>query len=165
MSEDKDKPRSESDAEIEREIRRGRKFNVADAIGRLAGPGAMKGVSPITQMQQATHEIENWLTSHVPGSGEMKLVLLRSIKGSEVLLHNFERPLFVLAAFCQQVLDSDYLLKEFVREADVEWGRTLGERPYFEKAGKPDHPDDPYTLESVRRTMAGIIAQLATGDG
>ena len=47
MSNNQDTQRSEADAELEREIRKGRKFTLAEAIGRLAGPGAMKGESPI----------------------------------------------------------------------------------------------------------------------
>jgi hypothetical protein len=38
MSDNQDPPRSEADAELEREIRKERKFTLADAIGRLAGP-------------------------------------------------------------------------------------------------------------------------------
>jgi hypothetical protein len=81
------------------------------------------------------------------------------------LLNGFDEPLVVLASYCQQVLDSDYLLQEFVREADIEWGRMMGERPYFEKQGSPGNPDDPYTIESVRRTLSGLLAQLAIGPG
>ena len=162
MSDNNDKQRSEADAELEREIRKGRKFTLAEAIGRMAGPGAMKGVSPVTRQQQAAVEIENWLRHHMSaGDGELQVVLLRRVKGRELLLNNFEEPLVVLAAYCQRVLDSDYLLKELVHEADVEWGRVQGEPPYFEKEGLPPHPDDPYTLESVRQTLAGLIEQLA----
>jgi hypothetical protein len=63
-----------------------------------------------------------------------------------------------------RVLDSDYLLKELVREADIEWGRILGERRYFEKEGCPPHPDDPYTIESVRATLSRLIEKLTGGD-
>ena len=38
MSDDKHTQRSEADAELEREIRKGRKFTVAEAIGRMAAP-------------------------------------------------------------------------------------------------------------------------------
>jgi hypothetical protein len=166
MSDDKDTPRSEADAELEREIRKGRKFTLDEAIGRMAGPGAMKGVSPVTRMQQATAEIENWLRQHLSAcNDELQVVLLRRVTASELLLHHFEQPLVVLAAFCRQVLDSDYLLKELVREADVEWGRVQGERPHFEREGSPLDPDDPYTFESVRKTLAGMIEQLRAGDG
>jgi hypothetical protein len=162
MSDDENKQRSEADAELEREIRKGRKFNLAEAIGRMAGPGAMKGVSPVPLKQQAAVEIENWLLHHVPpGNGELQVVLKRSVEGSEFLLNNFEQPLGALAMYCKQVLDSDYRLKELVREADVEWGRVQGERPYFEKEGAPHHPDDPYTIESVRHTLSGLLTQLA----
>jgi hypothetical protein len=49
MSGNKDTQHSEADAELEREIRKGRKFTLEEAIGRRAGPGAMKGVSPVLQ--------------------------------------------------------------------------------------------------------------------
>ena len=38
MGDNQNKQRSEADAELEREIRQGRKFTLAEAIGRLAGP-------------------------------------------------------------------------------------------------------------------------------
>ena len=162
MSDNKDTQRSEADAELEREIRKGRKFNLAEAIGRMAGPGAMKGVSPVTRGQQAVVEIENWLRQHMSGAeGELQAVLLRRIKGSEFLLAHYEQPLFVLAAVCQRLLDSDYLLQELVREADIEWGEVQCQRPYFEKEGSAPDPDDPYTISSVRKTLAGLIDQLS----
>src|SRR6516225_6332789 len=166
MSDHNDKQRSESDAELEREVRKGRKFTLAEAIGRMAGPGAMKGVSPATRRQQAEAEIEDWLRRHMSaGDGELQVVLLRRVKGSELLLNNFDQPLVVLAAFCRQVLDSDYLLKELVRAADVEWGRVQGERPFFEREGSPPDPDDPYTFESVRKALAALVEQLGAGGG
>src|SRR5262249_53781746 len=77
MSDNKDKQRSEADAEIEREIRKERKFTLAEAIGRMAGPGAMKGVSPVTRKQQAVVEIQNWLRYHMAAAnGELQVVLL-----------------------------------------------------------------------------------------
>jgi hypothetical protein len=161
-----DKPRSEADAELEREILKERKFTLAEAIGRLAGPGAMKGESPIPRMQQAEIEVESWLRSHLAhAGGELQVVLHRQVKGSDVLLNNFDQPLVVLASYCKRVLDSDYLLEELVRECDVEWGRTMGERPYFERQGSPHHPEDPYTIESVRDALTTLLEQLAVGQG
>ena len=162
MSDDQKKERSEADAELEREIRKGRKFNLAEAIGRMAGPGAMKGQSPVPRLQQAEVEIASWLNTHLKDSGgALKDVLHRDVKESELLLNDFDHPLAVLARYCQQVLDSDYLLKELVRNADVEWGRTMGERPYFEKEGSPRDPNDPYTIESVRHMLSELLTQLA----
>ena len=166
MSDHEDTQRSEADAELEREIRKGRKFTLEEAIGRLAGPGAMKGESPVARMQQAEIEIASWLRSHLADAGgALRVVLHRHVKGSDLLLNDFDQPLVVLAGYCQRVLDSDYLLEELVRDADVEWGRVMGERPYFEKEGSPRHPDDPYTVESVRSALSGLLEQLAAGEG
>jgi hypothetical protein len=161
MSEQQDKQLSESDIELQREILRGRKFTLAEAIGRLAGPGAMKGVSPITRLQRAEVEIASWLRSSV--AAELEVVLHRQVAESELLLNNPDQPLVVLATYCRQILESNHKLQEFVRNVDIEWGRTMGERPYFERDGVPCHPEDPYTLESVRRTLSGLVEQLESG--
>ena len=161
MSDHQETQRSEADAELEREIREGRKFTLEEAIARMAGPGAMKGESPITRMQQAEIEIGSWLESHlVDAGGSLEVVLHRRVKGSELLLSNFDQPLVVLASYCQRVLSSDYLLSEVVRDADVEWGRVMGERPYFEKEGSPRNPEDPYTADSVRNALSELLKQL-----
>jgi hypothetical protein len=166
MSDDNQpKQRSLADAELEREIREGRKFTLAEAIGRMAGPGAMKGESPVTRMQQAEIEIGSWLRSHLTDAGgALEIVLHRRVKGSELLLNNFDQPLVVLARYCREALDSEYLLKEVVRDADIEWGRMMHERPHFEKEGLTPHPDDCYTVESVSATLSQLVEKLAASD-
>jgi hypothetical protein len=162
MSEENDSKRSEADAELEREVREGRKFTLEEAIARMAGPGGMKGVSPIPRMEQASIEIETWLGNNlIDGGGALRVVLQRHVKGSELLLKNFEAPLVVLATYCRQVLDSECELKELVRDADFEWGRVMSERPYFDKEGSPCNPEDPYTADSVRHTLTELMQQLA----
>src|SRR5262245_31130866 len=99
MSDNQDAGGSEADAELEREIGKGRKFTLAEAIGRLAGPGAMKGVSPIARKQQAEVEIESWLRRRLAdAAGALQVVLLRRVKESELLLNNYDQPLVVLAS-------------------------------------------------------------------
>jgi len=154
--------RSQADAELEQEIREQRKFTLEEAIARLIGPGGMKGESPVPRLKQAETEIESWLRTHLLDSGgALEIVLVRRVNGSELLLANFEQPLVVLAGYCQQVLGSDYLLEEIVRDADMEWGRVMGERPYFEKQGAPCHPEDPYTVVNVRIKLSNLLEQLA----
>jgi hypothetical protein len=165
MSDDRPKELSKADADLEREIREGRKFSLAEAIGRLAGPGMMKGVSPATRKQQAEAEIETYLDRNlVSPAGALSVVLLRHVKESDLLLNNLDQPLVVLASYIQRVLDSDYNLQELVRECDVEWGSAYGERPHFQKEGSPPDQDDPYTLESVRVTLSQLIEKLAASD-
>jgi hypothetical protein len=162
MGDNRPKNPVQLDTDLEREIREGRKFSVAEAIGRLAGPGMMKGVSPATQKQQAEAALESFLERHLNSpAGALSVVLFRQIKESQVLLANLEQPLAALATFVRQVLDSEYRLQELVRESDVEWGRVYGERPLFQKEGCQPEQDDPYTVESVRATLTKFAETLA----
>ena len=163
---DQDKRRSEAEAELEREIRQGRKFSPQDALARMAGPGALKGASPVSPVQQAETEIGTWLGNNLADAGgALKAVLHRHLKGSELLLDNLERPLVALADYCRSLLATDYLLQEIVNEADVEWGWAMDERPHFERQGVPASPDDPYTVESVRKTLSDTLERLPAGTG
>jgi len=167
MSTNEDQPqpdgKSDADAALEREIRSERKFTLTEAIGRLAGPGSMKGASPIARPQQVTIEIETWLRQHLADSqGALQTVLLQRIAQSDLLLKTQDEPLQVLAAYCQRVLDSKDNLSVLVRHADVEWGRAFEEKPRFDQQGEPPHPDDPYTMESVRSTLNGLLEKLKT---
>ena len=162
MSDDKLKRRAEQDAELEREVRKERQFSLSEAIGRLAGPGSMKGESPVTRTRQAEATIQDYLRSGMGGGcGCLSVVLSRHVLGSELLLGNLDRPLVVLAGYVQRVLGSEYQLKELVRETDFEWGRVYGERPYFDRDGCSPHPDDPYTVESVRGTLSHLFEKLS----
>lgn len=164
MAEQQKKDPSQSDADLQREIRNERKFSLSEAIGRLAGPGAMKGASPVTRKRQAELEIDEYLKQHLADpAGALRLVLFRHIEGSEFLLSNLDQPAVVVLAACiRRALDSDFLLKEIVRDADVEWGRMCGERPYFDPEGCAPHPDDPYTFDSVGAALSQLIENLET---
>ena len=65
MSEEHLERLSEADAELQREIRAEREFTLAEAIGRLAGPGSMKGASPVSGKEQAVAEIQEYLNIHL----------------------------------------------------------------------------------------------------
>jgi len=65
---DDDKQRSAAEAELERKIRQGRKFTAREAMGRMLGPGAMKGGSAVSRVQQAETEIGTWLGSNLTDS-------------------------------------------------------------------------------------------------
>lgn len=162
MNEDKDNRRSEAESDFERELRQARKFTPKEAIARMAGPGAMKGASPVSRLQQAETAIGSWLRSNVSDvPGALHEVLHRHLKGSDRLLSNLDQPLAALAGYCQDVLASDYLLKELVRESDVEWGQRMDERPYFDREGFSEHTSDPYTVTGVRAALDEVLRQLA----
>ena len=155
---------SEADAALEREIRLGRKFNPRDALARMAGPGALKGASPISPVLQAETAIGTWLGGNLSDTdGALRAVVHRHLKGNALLLDNLEQPLVAAAGYLRKLLSADNLLRDIVSEADVEWGRAMDERPHFERDGMPPHPDDPYTLESVRAALTAALALLPDG--
>lgn len=161
MSNEQNNDRSETDAELEREIRKGQEFSLSAAIGRLAGPGMMKGTSPIPRKQQVETEIEEYLRRELTDPGDaLRRVVMRYVKESEALLSNYDQPLVVLAICLSSIINSNCLMEELVREADTEWAKVLGERPYFEQEGIPPNPADPYTLESVRIKLSELIEKL-----
>jgi len=161
MINDQDKPQSDADAQLEQEIRQGRKFSPQEAMARMAGPGAMKGASPVSPVQQAETAVGNWLKANLPDpAGILPMLLHRNLKGSQLLLDNLEQPLVALAGYCRKLLESDYLVQELVRQADVEWGQRMDERPYFEREGSAANPNDPYTVESVRSALADAVGKL-----
>jgi hypothetical protein len=163
---DDDKQRSAADAELEREIRQGRKFTAREAMGRMLGPGAMKGGSAVSRGQQAETEIGTWLRSNLTDStGALQALLHRRLKESPLLQNNLDQPLVALADYCQQVLASDHHLKELVREADVEWGRRMDERPHFNREDSTPHPDDPYTSDSVRTALREVLTKISEATG
>jgi hypothetical protein len=161
MDDSSKKQACSADEAIEQEIRLSRKYSAMDAVARMAGPGAMKGASPVSPVTQAETAIGSWCRSHVVDAGSaLQSLLPRHLKGSELLLANLDQPLVALEVYCKRILDSDNLLQELVREVDVEWGQRMDERPYFQKKGAAPHPDDPYTVESVRAALSDVLDQL-----
>jgi hypothetical protein len=122
----------------------------------------LKGASPVPPIEQTKAAIANYLRAHLDDAGGvLAQVVLRQVRGSANLIEHFDQPAVVLAGYLNQVLKSETLLKDLVREADAEWGRTVGDRPHFDREGHPPHPDDPYTLASVRKALTQLV-QSAT---
>src|SRR3954462_1900279 len=80
MSDEQDTRRSEADAELEREIRKERPFSLWEAMGRMAGPGGMKGASPVTRERQVELEIGDYLRANLSNAeSALQCVLLRRV--------------------------------------------------------------------------------------
>src|SRR4051794_2626370 len=104
MSDDRPERPADADAELQRQIRAERKFSLTEAIGRMAGPGMMKGVSPVTRKQQAGAEIQEYLDQHLAdAAGVLSGVFLRDVKESEQLLNTFDQPLVALAGYVRHL--------------------------------------------------------------
>jgi len=130
----------------------------------MGGGDLMKGASPVTRERQAELAIGDYLRRHMTDTGgALGSVLLRQV-GESLLRAGYDQPLAVLADYIRHVLGTEHVLEDLVRETDVEWGRVFGERPYFQQAGRPSHPDDPYTIDSVRLTLSHLLEKLAAGE-
>lgn len=149
---------------LEREVRRGRAFSTEEALGRMLGSGAMKGASPVDRLRQARAEIDAAVRRLLrdPGGALGPLLVREAGDGPEVLAR-LDAPLAGLADYLTGVLAAPARLEELVRAADAAWGAMMDERPRFDRPGEPPAPDDPYTAASVRASLAGLRAALASG--
>ena len=164
LSDTKHTPPSADEADVEREVRLGWKFSLSDAIGRMGGKGLLKGESPGAPKRQTEGESADYLRAHLQESGGVLAGgVLRHVRTSEGLLTNFDQPMGVLVSSVTHVLQSEALLTELVREADADWGRAYGARPYFARDGHRPHPEDPYTLAAGRDALRPLLAR-ATRD-
>ncbi|MCP3963331.1 MAG: hypothetical protein GY719_36295 [bacterium] len=163
MSKDEQKPAAPEDSDLAREARAGFKFDLAEAIGRLGGGDLLKGASPVTRKRQVEVATDLFLEEHLADSeGALLVVLDRRVRESMKLTQeSYDHPLLALSEIVEHVLGREDRLQLFVRQVDAEWGRMYLERPHFQKPGQKPHRDDPYTFESVRETLAGLLDTLA----
>ena len=152
---------TDSDRTTEQEIRRSRKFSLAEAVGREAA-GALKGASPVAATERLLLDIEHLLESGLPDAeGSLRRALLARLQDNAPLLgRHLDDPAGALRALLTGLLDSSSALDQLVRDTDARWGRDYGERPHFNRPDQDDHPDDPYTPASVQAALQSLLQQL-----
>lgn len=157
-------PNSPAEAEQEalrRDILKGRKFSLADVIGREGG-SFMKGESPVPKLVQATLEINRFISEQLPDeSGALQSVLHRWVEEDTTRVsRHLDTPLNALAEFLEAIIHQPSILYELVRQVDMKWGQMNDERPYFQRPNQPPHPDDEYTHESVRHQLQEFLVKV-----
>ncbi|MDJ0531410.1 MAG: hypothetical protein QNJ70_02765 [Xenococcaceae cyanobacterium MO_207.B15] len=151
---DKDKDR---DLAIQREILSGRKFSLAEAIGREGG-SFLKGESPVPKLVQAIAELQMFINQNLSdSSGALQAVLYIWVKTDSRVSQNLNSPLIALNQILSTLIDNQDILYEFVRQVDHKWGQIYDERPYFQQPGQLPHPEDEYTHESVRLKLVELL--------
>ena len=151
-------PESEANQAIEREIRQGRKYSLADAISQEGGD-FLKGESPIPKLVQVKSAIKHFINLHLRDSaGALQATLLIAVQADDVICsRHFAHPLQALVEILHPLLNQEAQLREFVRQVDMRWGQMYDERPHFELPGQPPHPDDEYTIQSVRSQLQALM--------
>jgi len=147
---------------LEEKIRRERKFSLSEAVGRQAA-GTMKGASPVPLWRQILLDIQSLLEARLyDPEGCLRTSIKEHLKSTlPVAADPRQSAEDALTAFLQQTLASPTALADLVRRADVHWGRQYGEKPHFNLDGEPSHPDDPYTLDSVRATLESLLQSFS----
>ncbi|MGK7877214.1 MAG: hypothetical protein AB4426_29135 [Xenococcaceae cyanobacterium] len=158
MTSDKNNDKSR---EIQKEILSGRKFSLAEVIGREGGD-FLKGESPVPKLLQATTEINVFIAQNLSdSSGALQAVLQNWVRADEALLsRHLSSPLLALREILETIIDNQELLHELVRQVDFKWGQIYDEQPYFQRPGQPPHPEDEYTYESVHEKLIELLNTL-----
>ena len=157
MTSNKEDKNNDRDLAIQREILSGRKFSLAEAIGREGG-SFLKGDSPVPKQVQAIAQIHGFIKKNLSDSeGALVAVLSTWVETDLRVAENLNSPLIALNQILSSLLDNQNLLYEFVRQVDFKWGQIYDERPYFQRPGQTAHPNDEYTHESVRLQLIELL--------
>ena len=94
----------------------------------------------------------------------MTRTILALLEGNVPLLaRHYDRPAGALQEYLREVLARPAALADLVDQVDARWGREYGERPRFERAKSPPHPEDPYTKAGVRQALTDLLDTLQEG--
>ncbi len=161
MTDMEDKQTTAKNKAIQQEILAGRKFSLAEAIGREGGD-FLKGESPVPKLVQATTEINTFIALNLQdSSGALQAVLQTWISTDEAgVSQNLDEPLQSLKQILDKIINNTELLYELVRQVDFQWGKMYDERPYFQSPGQAPHPNDEYTHESVEEKLITLLDKL-----
>ncbi len=146
--------------EIEREIRAGRKFSLAEAIGREGG-GFMKGESAIPRPLRAANEIKQFITTFSPDpAGVLASELTLWATSDAGVSRQLDTPLVALAQIVDSLLAEPTVFYEFARRVAIAQSKLTGDRPYFQQLDQPAHPDADYTHHNIRQYLLDISNYL-----
>lgn len=143
---------------------RGRAFTLDEAIAMHAGKGFFEGASIVPAARAAHMGMRQWLGQHLRSdpSGCILEVLCQELDPTRLSAH-LDNPMVPLRRRLEGLLRSKGALTEFVRKVDAAFGLATGERPWFDQEGKDPHPEDEYTMASVRVALEELLAASEAG--
>lgn len=159
MKSDKNK---ENDLELQRDILNGKKFSLAELIGKEGG-SFLKGESPVPRIIQLKTQIKLFISNNLKDlSGALQAVLNDKVDAEDDKISSHqEKPLLALQLMIEEIINNEHIYHQFVKKVDFKWGNMSGERPHFQLAGQPAHPDDEYTHESVKIQLINLLEIIA----
>ena len=153
MNNPADEEKEEHDRRIEREARAGMHLSMEQALFMSGGVGLMKGGSPLTPYEQAHHQIMVFLNRQLRDAVMEKSVDDWIGLHRQQVEEDLKHPIQGLLDIIEHTLAREGPLLEFVRTVDFHYGHMMQERPHFQQSGEPPHPEDAYTINSVRQAL------------
>jgi hypothetical protein len=151
----------EEDELIQRDILQGRKFSIAEAIGREGG-SFIKGHNPIPPLDQVISLLTVFVADNINDPSRVLVtVLQRTIKNDRIKIAEYiETPMVYLHGLIKSFIENPHQLYEITREVDFTWGQINNDKPHFQKPGEPAHSDDEYSHEIVEKMLADLLAKI-----
>lgn len=135
--------------DIQKEIRDGRKFTLAEAIGRESG-SFMKGDSSIPRPLRAATQINQFITKHsTDPAGALPTTLCTWANNDIRVSRQLDTPLVALAQIIESTLNEPTSFCELARQVAITHSQLTGDRPYFQSFGQPPHPEAEYTHDAI----------------
>ncbi len=150
----------DSQKEIQREIRAGRQFSIAEAIAREGG-SFMKGESTIPRPLRAIAEIKQFLGTHLNEPAGALCTTLHSWASGDIRLsRQLDTPLIALAQIITSILAEPTTFEEFARQVAIAHSQITGDRPQFQQPGQPPDPAAAHTHQSIQTELSALLQQL-----
>lgn len=152
--------KNQDTCEIQREIRAGRKFSLAEAIGREGG-SFMKGESTIPRPLKAKNEIQQFLNSHInKPTSALATTLFTWVTDDIRVSRQLDTPLIALTQILESMLAEPTTFCEFARQVAIAQSKLTGDRPYFQLLGQPSNPDADYTHTIIKAELSSLLNKL-----
>jgi hypothetical protein len=136
----------------------------SNALQQILGEGGsfFEGESPVPRLTQVKTELQQWVSHRLKDpDGALVDTFQQYISRQESLLEqHFDTPLEAIKIILKKLLAEKILFTDFVRQIDQNWGKKYQEKPHFQTMGQKAHPDDEYTLESVRNSILDLLQEL-----
>ncbi|MEL6779396.1 MAG: hypothetical protein AAFO06_19300 [Cyanobacteria bacterium J06597_16] len=146
--------------DLEREIRLGRKFSMAEALGREGG-SFMKGESTIPRPLRAKHTINQFITQHLRDPSSALSTTLQTWTNNDIRVSKqLDTPLIALAQILESLLGEAVTFSEFSRQVAIAQSHITGDRPYFQAPGSEPHPNADYTHHTIQTELLELLATL-----
>ena len=145
---------------LQKEIRAGRKFSLAEAISREGGD-FIKGELVIPRPLKAANEIKQFIATH---SLEPSGVLATELSAWSIADIRFSRqletPLTALSQIVESLLHEPTTFYEFARRVAIAQSKVTGDRPYFQQPNQPPHPEADHTHSSISQYLSKMAELL-----